>query len=129
MVLAGWFSLGVPHTAAVKIKMGQVSNVTVIWGLTGDAGPFARWLTHLSGKLMLVVDRKPSFLGCQKHLHNVAVGCPPEREIQNSKVEGRVLSDFASEVTPGFPPYSHWSQRTTLVQCGRRLHQGVNTRK
>ena len=31
--LAGWFSLGVPHTAAVKIKMSQVSRVTVIWGL------------------------------------------------------------------------------------------------
>ena len=31
--LAGWFSLGVTHTAAVKIKMSQVSRVTVIWGL------------------------------------------------------------------------------------------------
>ena len=52
-----------------------------------------------------------------------------ERDPKQQGGRGRVLSDFASEVTPGLPPYSYWSQRTTLVQCGRRLHQGVNTRK
>lgn len=80
---------------------------------------------------MLVVDRKPRFPGPLGHLHDMAAGCPPERERDPKQQggRGRVLSDFASEVTPGLPPYSYWLQRTTLVQCGRRLHQGVNTRK
>ena len=120
--LAGWFSLGVTHTAAVKIKMSQVSRMTVSGGLTRVGGPFAQWLTYLYGKFVLVVDRKPWFPGMLGHLQR-------ERDPKQQGGRGHVLSGFASEVTPGLLPYSRRSQRTTLVQCGRRVHQGVNTRK
>ena len=89
----------------------------------------AQWLTHLYGKFVLVVDRD-GFLGCL----GIFVMWQPaalqrEREPKQQGGRGHVLSGFASEVTPGLLPYSRWSQRTTLVQCGRRVHQGMNTRK
>ena len=87
MVLAGCFRLGVSHVTAVKM----LARVTVIWGLDWLEDPLARWLIHLSGKLVLVVDRKPQFLGLLGYLHDVAAGCPPERVIQNSKVEGAMF--------------------------------------
>ena len=127
--LAGWFSPGVTHTAAVKITQLQSRSrwvKSVEWllsgGLTRVGGPFAQWLTYLYGKFVLVVDRKPWFPGMLGHLQR-------ERDPKQQGGRGHVLSGFASEVTPGLLPYSRQSQRTTLVQCGRRVHQGVNTRK
>lgn len=77
MVLAGRFRLGVSHVTAVKV----LARVTVIWGLDWLEDPLARWLIHLSGKLVLAVDRKSQFLGLLGYLHVVAAGCTPETAI------------------------------------------------
>lgn len=119
MVLAGRFRLGVSHVTAVKV----LARVTVIWGLDWLEDPLARWLIHLSGKLVLVVDRKPQFLGLLRYLHDVAAGCTPETAIQNSKVEGAVCQVALPQSHTWTSAIFRWPQRITLVPCGRGLHQ------
>lgn len=84
----------------------------------------------LSGKLVLIVDRKPWFLELLGYLRDMAAGCPLELSGPKRQSGGScVLSGFASEVT--LQDFCHilLVPENNAGAVGRGLYQGVTSRK
>lgn len=78
---------------------------------------------------MLAVAGKPQFLSTRllEGPHHI-VARFLQSEVQETKLEAVIFFDLALEVTPVTSAViSSWSPKSALIQCGRRLHEGLIT--
>lgn len=103
------------HELAVKIREG-----------------FTGLEEELSNSLMLAGGFRLAPRASSQAPHNLAAGSPPPEELpdkQNAQLGQCHLSLYLESDMSPFLPYSITSDRSIQVQCGRGLHEGVNTRR